>query len=400
MKNQDIFYKLTEEIKTKLSEQLQSAKVKEMIEKIKTANDSGKFSVVVSTDFQDRQGEVINQDGWDLDFYKSNPVVLWAHDYCQLPIGACENIEVKEGKLVAEGKFAPAEANPFAQQVRQLYDGGFIKATSVGFIPKRMEGNIIFEAELLEFSFVPVPANPFALTLEKAGFNVAELMTKGILIKEEPKEGDKCVMDDGADGEMKPDADGNMVCVPKETTKPEPEIEGDYIIIRVKDPEYFDPESFRTIDISEEKGIKATIGCKKGEYEGGACKIGTEVQRYLFDKEKWTEADAIAWVEENKKSMEMKSDRVLSEKNHTLIDGAISQMKQSIAALEELLKATEPQGGEPGKSNDPANQRSSGAGFDIKEALNQYLLMKQVLRSVSTAIGDALGKVNKKSIKK
>lgn len=59
--------------------------------------------------------------------------------------------------------------------------------------------------------------------------------------------------------------------------KPEPETAGDYIIIRVKDPALFQQDSFRTIDISKEKGIKATIGRLKGE-------TTTTVQRYLFDR--------------------------------------------------------------------------------------------------------------------
>lgn len=52
------------------------------------------------------------------------------------------------------------------QQIRKLYEGGFINAVSVGFkVIKRNPDNryIIEEAELLEFSFVTVPANPEAL---------------------------------------------------------------------------------------------------------------------------------------------------------------------------------------------------------------------------------------------
>ncbi|MBI5071664.1 hypothetical protein HZB93_02090 [Candidatus Falkowbacteria bacterium] len=388
----------TEELKAKLLGFLQSEKTKDALEKIKSSSESGRFKVVISTENQDRQGEIVEQEGLDVSFFTMNPVVLWAHDYSGLPIGACDKIEKVNGQWVAEGPFAPEDANPFAQQVRRLYDGGFLKAVSIGFIPKRWEGNTVKESELLEFSFVPVPANPFALSLEKSGFKVAELITCGLLLKaDEPKEGDVCTMEDGTEGMMQMDGDGKLVCMAKKTTKPEPETEGKYIIIRVKDPEYFDPDSFRTIDISIEKGIKSTVGCKKGEYENGACKIGMEIQRYLFDKEKWTEDEAKKWVEDHKKSVEIegkeKSGKVLSEKNRTLISSSVSTMEQSIAALKELLAATEPKGdeGKSAKTDDP-NKRSSDAGSDSEEILNQYFFVKHVLRSVSTAVSDALGK--------
>ena len=180
------YKKLSEEIKSALVEHLQSKEVQEFIEKTKAATDSGSFEVVVSTADIDRQGETIDQGGWNFVLYKQNPIVLWAHDYSMLPIGVTESIETIDGKTVAKGKFAPEEANPFAQQVRRLYDLKIVRATSVGFIAKQMEGNKITEAELLEFSFVPVPANPYALSLMKTNnLDVQEFMTKGLLAKEE-----------------------------------------------------------------------------------------------------------------------------------------------------------------------------------------------------------------------
>lgn len=302
---QETFKKLTAEIRAKLLEHLKTKELKEFMSAAKAAEDTGNFEVVISTADLDRQGEAIDQNGWELDFYKTNPIVLWAHDYYSLPIGITDEIKVENGQLIARGRFAPESANPFAQQVRRLYDLKIVRATSVGFIVKEAEGNRITKAELLEFSFVPVPANPFALSLSKAqalGLDTAMLALKGIAFKQdEPKEGDPCTMPDGAEGEMHPNESGEMVCMPKVSEKPEPETEGDYIIIRVKDPDYFDPDSFRTIDISAEQGIKATIGCKKGEYANGKCSIGTEVQRYLFDKEKWTLDEAQAWVDEHTK---------------------------------------------------------------------------------------------------
>ncbi len=174
--------KLTAVARTELASAVARASVKAVIEKTKAAaeEDAGTFSVVISTEDIDRHGESVNMDGWQLDNYRMNPVVLWAHDYSQPPIGICTSIGVKDGKLVAQGKFVPADANPFAQEIRKLYDMGAVRATSVGFIANDVAGNVITQAELLEFSFVPVPANPFCLTLEKAGVNVMEFITKGV----------------------------------------------------------------------------------------------------------------------------------------------------------------------------------------------------------------------------
>ena len=191
---------LTEEIKVKLAEHFASDEMQKAIEQIKTAEDTGTFEVVVSTADVDRSGETIDQNGWDLSFFKKNPIVLWAHDYSSLPIGVATSIDVIEGKLTAKGKFAPADANPLAQQIRKLYDLKIVRATSVGLIPKEMEGEKILKAELLEFSFVPVPANPFALSLmKKANIEVneiAEMVTKGILVKDNEPEPTKQELDE------------------------------------------------------------------------------------------------------------------------------------------------------------------------------------------------------------
>lgn len=174
---------LSQEFKNNLEEAIATGAFKDVIKATKEAEDSGTFEVVISTADVDRSGEIVDQNGWNLELYKMNPIVLWGHDYYALPIGICDSIELIEGKLIAKGRFAPAEANPFAQQVRKLYDAKIVRATSVGFIVSKMDGNTISQAELLEFSFVPVPANPYALSLRDAqsiGLDVSMLAMKGL----------------------------------------------------------------------------------------------------------------------------------------------------------------------------------------------------------------------------
>jgi HK97 family phage prohead protease len=129
----------------------------------------------ISTDSIDRSGDKINQDGWNLEAYRKNPVVLWAHDYSKPPIGMSDKTWIEGGKLKSITRFVPSDnaaIGRFAEGIYQLYKQGFMSAVSVGFIPKkwnftedkdRKYGIDFEEQELLEYSAVPVPANADAL---------------------------------------------------------------------------------------------------------------------------------------------------------------------------------------------------------------------------------------------
>ncbi len=130
-----------------------------------TKTAENKYRVIASTDAIDRQGDVIDQNGWELDNYMKNPVMLFAHDYSSLPVAKCIKLSIESQGLVCDFEFAPAEGNPVGAQIKYLYDNGFMNAVSVGFIPKEQNGGVITKAELLEISLVPVPANQEALRL-------------------------------------------------------------------------------------------------------------------------------------------------------------------------------------------------------------------------------------------
>ena len=122
---------------------------------------------VASDEVEDRQGEVISVDGWQLDNFKINPVLLWGHDQYRPAIGLAEKIGFKTinglKKLIFQPKFH--RKDEFSRLVADLVDDGWIKASSVGFQPKEQEENKYTKQELLEISFVNVPANPNALSL-------------------------------------------------------------------------------------------------------------------------------------------------------------------------------------------------------------------------------------------
>jgi HK97 family phage prohead protease len=121
--------------------------------------------VIASTGVVDRHGESVNPNGWLLENYLKNPVVLIAHDYRSLPIGKVTKVWVENEELHAYIQIADTEAG---QEVFYLISKGFLNTVSVGFIPTKygvagQDKYTIMEQELLEISFVAVPANPEAL---------------------------------------------------------------------------------------------------------------------------------------------------------------------------------------------------------------------------------------------
>ena len=121
---------------------------------------------VVSDGSVDRDNDTIDPNGWDLTNYRANPVVLFAHDSRSLPIASTTSVGVEHGALVAVAEF---DTHPMADTVFGMLKRGVLRATSVGF--RALEyainaerGGVDFKRqELLEFSVVPIPANPHAL---------------------------------------------------------------------------------------------------------------------------------------------------------------------------------------------------------------------------------------------
>lgn len=129
------------------------------------------FMAIASSPCVDRQGDVVEQAGWDLTNFKNNPVIPWAHDYSQPPVARAVEIGVQDGVLQMKVQFPPEGLYPFADTIWNLYRNQFLFAFSVGFIPEEpaegwnWEGNTFAKSELLEVSAVVVPANPQALAL-------------------------------------------------------------------------------------------------------------------------------------------------------------------------------------------------------------------------------------------
>ncbi len=129
---------------------------------------------IISNGSLDRDHDTIASDGWELANYRKNPVVLWAHSHSSPPIGKANAILIEDDALIAEAEFTGPDLNAFGDMIFKLYQGGFMRAVSVGFMPLEWvwvdeQGGFRFEKqELLEFSAVPVPANPEALLVARS----------------------------------------------------------------------------------------------------------------------------------------------------------------------------------------------------------------------------------------
>lgn len=147
----------------------------------RAADEPENFTFVASTDAVDHYGDIIEQGGWDLSVFKSNPVILWMHSHWE-PIGKAVDFGVRDGRLVSTVSFG---RNATAQRVKTDIEDGLIHAASVGFYPIELEelkdakgkwtGGFKFtKSLLLEISVVSVPANPEALMAGKGFERPAE----------------------------------------------------------------------------------------------------------------------------------------------------------------------------------------------------------------------------------
>lgn len=130
------------------------------------------IDITASDETVDRYGDVIVASGWRLENYAKNPVILIDHSYRVASIVGSGEARIKGKKLKIKITLDPDEQNLTARMVDRLILGGFLRANSVGFMPLEWEsifdkdgnwtGYKFTKQDLLEDSFVAVPANPNA----------------------------------------------------------------------------------------------------------------------------------------------------------------------------------------------------------------------------------------------
>ena len=271
----------------------------------------GTLEVAVATDFSvDRQGDRIDPEGWDLKDFIKNPVLLFAHNYHDEPIGTVTNLRKEGDRLLFTPKFA-IDISEKAKRIYNLYKEGVMNAFSVGFIPREWhdeqteDGYIrtFTRTELLEISAVPVPANANALVIARS---------KGLELE---YEGEKLVGDELARPEDEPK--------PSEDDKPE-ESAGEE---DAPDDASGDDKPSEEPEAEPEKGLKEDVAELKESVK--------QIQEHIAGK-------AGTDMEDDKKSSEEKVENQ-NDEVATLAKRVLQQVDKSVGlALRDLKKLNKP----------------------------------------------------------
>ena len=153
--------------------------------------------MVIAARERSRNGDELNLRGVDFQNYLKNPVVLWSHDsFGGIPIGKTLEIDHDDkGRIVADFQFNSDDE--FAARVENAWNGGFIRAASIRFMPTKVvemldeQGRVdrlrIEESDLLEWSLVPIPADPDAVKAGARALGLPAEIFRGIEPEPEPE---------------------------------------------------------------------------------------------------------------------------------------------------------------------------------------------------------------------
>ncbi len=316
--------------------------------------------VRITTSNPDRSQDVVIPTGMQADNYLRNPVVAAFHRYDKPGIGKTIEIQKADDGVVAKVQFAPKGVNPEADQLYELYKGGFMNAWSIGFMPKKWSdrpdgGREFQEWELLEYSAVLVPANPDALTLLRSkGLDPDKILKEQeealkekeeksvIPYKETPKASEDAEWDAGREVKEAEIDDLKIMCAWYDSENPD--IKSSY-----KLPHHKASGEHAVVWRGVAAAMAALLGARGGVDIPDKDRKGVynHLAKHYKDFEKdppefrsYTKEELDKLFPEEK--IEVKEGRVISEKNRKLISNAITQMKEAIKAMDELLAATEP----------------------------------------------------------
>jgi hypothetical protein len=168
---------------------------------------------VITSETQDRYGDIVRVAGIKLDNYRKNPQFLYAHQHGDLPIGCALRVNTEEvaKTMIAQAMFLDDRVDTSGKSdiVYKFAASGFMPGCSIGFMPLKINrptspeernklglgeyGVEFLESELLEFSACPIQANPDALT---ASFKSIDLKSS-MVTKQDLVAAEKAAMFDG-----------------------------------------------------------------------------------------------------------------------------------------------------------------------------------------------------------
>lgn len=307
-----------------------------------TKSDTG-VTVIASDETTDRSGESIPAASWDLGNFRKSPRLLVDHDYrVESIVGRAEDVRVEGGKLLFRPVFH--ELTELAKTVKEMVMGGILDTVSVGFLRKTSDEATL--NELMEISFVAVPANPNARVLS---------------VKSIDQETAKAV-EGFAEGEPTPEA-------PAEPEPTEP-LETDQKPTDNASPEAQNEPINDSAPENDPTPIEAP-----------------EVQPEAIPAEPEPATEEAKTVQPT----EHKSGRVLSEKNRGIIQESLAALSAATVALNDLLGMSEPSQGNEKSATATAEERSNSQ--DLTADLETYIEKRKIIRGVATSLSEALSKL-------
>ncbi len=135
-------------------------------------------TAVLSDETVDRNDTRIFASAWQDEIRARRRVpLLFAGDAANVDsvLGDVGNLRLEGSRLIGDLRFMPADVNPAAETVRQMYAGGWLSAAQPVYIATEASrakaprtGVDVTKLDLLAWAAVPIPVNPNALTLAKA----------------------------------------------------------------------------------------------------------------------------------------------------------------------------------------------------------------------------------------
>lgn len=158
------------------------------------------LTFVASSSGLNRYGYALRNDGWRLDNFNANPVVLWMHNPMRPPIGQGRAL-AKDDRVILDSVTFDTE-DELARAVESKFRRGFLNAVSVGYgfvnedgTPMRdwwrlsneqVQNEAFYDLE--EVSAVSVPGDPHAL-VEQSRLALARLGKELVDLFDEQEQG-------------------------------------------------------------------------------------------------------------------------------------------------------------------------------------------------------------------
>ena len=304
-------------------------------------HDSRLIQFKITDETVDRMSDVLKIDGWMTENFEANPVVLFGHSHYDPPVGKAVTLDVQKRKkqILSVTEFTPKDLYPMGYMMYQMYLKGFMNAVSVGFQPleyafvssetdaerARKAGIDFLKHDLLEYSAVPVPANPKALVEAKGlGIDVAPL-----------KKWAEDILDESSSRNLSDDARRRL-----EVLRSAASTGGRALILEIGEmkmalPKEL-PQGSDSGTTNEAKGEKSSP-VKKVVTESWSC--GTDGHSHASESEANKCIQFDESLEEAVKAVGgvtavIKAGRVLSKKNETALRSAVEQLTGVLAQLD------------------------------------------------------------------